>query len=344
MKRILYLGYYLKKLDREQFRLFFNHVRASFGVHPLALMADVIGSSVKYNISFLEYFQFRFHSSGESSRREWAGTGYMYEYQLMMNPKSERRVLEDKTEFIRAFSPFIARHAADLESLRENEDRRSALLGNPSGKIVLKNSRGQCGWQVLVVEANRFQGPDLVQFMEKERLDLAEEYIVQHPDLAALSPSGVNTVRIITQLKPDGEVEILGARLRISVSSPVDNLASGNIAASVDLENGVVNGPGVYSDITKEDVTVHPATGAAILGFQIPSWPEVKAMARQAAVVAPGNRSVGWDIAVTSDGPELIEGNHDWCKLVWQLPVHRGLKPVLDRHLAEFLNGAEMSK
>jgi hypothetical protein len=39
---------------------------------------------------------------------------------------------------------------------------------------------------------------------------------------------------------------------------------------------------------------------------------------------------------VTEQGPGLIEGNHDWCKLVWQLPVNKGLKPILENHLAEY--------
>jgi hypothetical protein len=59
-------------------------------------------------------------------------------------------------------------------------------------------------------------------------------------------------------------------------------------------------------------------------------------LAKEAALFDKSNRSIGWDIVVTETGPGLIEGNHDWCKLVWQLPVLKGLKPVLERHLEEF--------
>ena len=37
------------------------------------------------------------------------------------------------------------------------------------------------------------------------------------------------------------------------------------------------------------------------------------------------------EVFVTEDGAELIEGNHNWCKLLWQLPVNRGLKAELLR-------------
>ena len=65
-----------------------------------------------------------------------------------------------------------------------------------------------------------------------------------------------------------------------------------------------------------------------IVGFQIPFWKETLELVREAALLQTGNRSVGWDIAITDIGPELIEGNHNWCKLLWQLPVQRGLKQI----------------
>ena len=44
-------------------------------------------------ISILEYFQFRFYEISSEEKRKWAGTGYMYEYQLLMNPKESRNLL-----------------------------------------------------------------------------------------------------------------------------------------------------------------------------------------------------------------------------------------------------------
>lgn len=335
LKRFLYLGYYFKNLDWKKFRLFFNHVRETKKISSFALFTDIIGSSLRYNISLLEYFQFGFYEKGVEERRTYAGTGCMYEYQLIMNPKSSRGCLDNKVEFFEKYGAFIHHIAAGIESLKRDEKLQEALLRNPSGKIVLKYSRGQCGWQVRIFDADFFRDKDLVAFMEKEGFDLAEEFLVQHPALMALSPSAVNTVRVITQLNTRNEVEILGARLRISENSPVDNMAAGNFAAPIDLETGVVNGSGVYSDITRKDVTVHPVTGVPVVGFQVPYWSEILDMMQRAARQVPENRSIGWDIAVTEKGPELIEGNHDWCKLVWQLPVKKGLKPVLDRHLSE---------
>lgn len=166
--------------------------------------------------------------------------------------------------------------------------------------------------------------------MIKNNYGLVEEFIQQHPDLNRLSPSAVNTVRIFTQLNGFGGVDILGCRLRISVNSPVDNMAAGNLAAPVDENTGRLSGPGVYSDITKPEQDYHPVTQVKITGFQIPFWKETLEMVKKAAQLHPQNRSIGWDTVITKEGPGLIEANHDWCKLLWQLPVKTGLKSILE--------------
>src|SRR5690625_1689376 len=122
---------------------------------------------------------------------------------------------------------------------------------------------------------------------------------------------------------------MLGCRLTISVNSPVDNMAAGNLAAPIDEGTGQLSGPAVYSDITKPEQEYHPVTRVKIPGFQIPFWEETINMVKKAAKMHPQNKSIGWDIVITEKGPGLIEGNHDWCKLLWQLPVKKGLKSAL---------------
>ena len=68
-------------------------------------------------------------------------------------------------------------------------------------------------------------------------------------------------------------------------------------------------------------------------GFQIPFWKDTIKMVTSAALYSQENKSVGWDIAITEEGPELIEANHNWCKLLWQLPVKQGLKKELEKYL-----------
>jgi hypothetical protein len=293
---------------------------------------DSVSSTFKFNISLLDYFYFRFYELNRQERSKWAGTGYMYEYHLIMNPKKSRQLLENKIEFLKSYSQFVKRSFVDIETLKTNPGKATDLLNSVTGKIVLKLSNGQVGKEVKVYETKSFSKESLLEEMKSKNFDLAEEYVIQHPALMALSPTGLNTVRIFTQLEGE-KVLFLGARLRISVNSQVDNLGAGNIAAPLDSATGKVNGPGIYSDITKLDETIHPITNQPIIGFKVPFWNETKSMIEKAALLHPENKSIGWDIAITANGPELIEGNHNWCKLLWQLPVKQGLKPMIEKYM-----------
>jgi len=331
LSRVLYLGYYLKKLDRKKFKKFLDFTCEKSGMSKTELLSDILSSVFKYNISILEYFQFRFYNLTDKDRLKWAGTGHMYEYQLKMNPLKNRRILDDKTLFYKNYDEFFVHTVADINDLKEKEGLADQILSNPSGKVVFKSADGKCGAQVEIRNTSEFTPEELLDFMEKNEHDLVEEFIIQHPDINKLSPSAVNTVRIFTELNENNEQTILGCRLRISVDSSVDNMAAGNLAAPINEKTGIVEGSGVYSDITKPEADVHPVTGVNILGFQIPFWDDIIEMVTKAAKKHPQNRSIGWDVVVTERGPGLIEGNHDWCKLLWQLPVKSGLKSRLQR-------------
>jgi len=332
IKRSLYLLYYLKETDLKQIKAFTRHVSLLTGKSGFRIIVDAIFSVFKYNISLKDYFCFRFFELKEAERKNWAGSGYMYEYQLKMNPKGARQVLEDKIRFLHHFRPFVNREFLSLAELKANASQTEKMLSSQSGRMVLKGSHGQIGAEVEVISCGNFSPLSLIEYMEKKKYDMAEEFVVQHPDLMELSPSGLNTLRVFTQLD-QGNVDILGARLRVSVNSMVDNMAAGNLAAPVDSKTGIINGPGVYSDITKEDKSVHPITGKNITGFVIPHWNDIMELVRKAALHTPENKSVGWDIAITATGPELIEGNHNWCRLLWQMPVKKGLKKELEKYL-----------
>jgi len=332
IKRLLYLGYYLKNMDWGKFDLFLDYTTKLTKKSKVTILTDVASSVFRYNISILEYFQFRFFEKNDAEREKWAGTGYMYEYQLKMNPLHTRDILDDKTKFYKSYGHYFVHIVSDIADLKSKPELLHQLLENPSGQIVFKAADGKCGVGVEILKTADFNAQTLIPFMEKNNFDLVEEFIIQHPKLNALSPSAVNTVRVFTQLNDKNEVVILGCRQRISVNSPVDNMAAGNMAAPIDEHTGIVSGVAVYSDITKADQTKHPVTGIEIIGFEVPFWKEIMDMSKEAALLHPENRSIGWDIVITEKGPGFIEGNHDWCKLLWQLPAKQGMKSVLESY------------
>lgn len=331
IKRLLYLGYYFKQMKWGLLKKFLSHTSKVTKRSKKSLMLESIKDVFRYNISILEYFQFRFYDKKGLDKKSWAGTGFIYEYQLIMNPVDKRIILDDKAQFYKNYNKYFVHKIGVVEELKTQPDLVKKILSNKANKLVFKQSDGKCGDGVEVIDASKFNKDSLVSFMVKENFDLVEEFIIQHPRLNELSSSAVNTVRIFTQLNNANEVVLLGSRLRISVNSPVDNMAAGNLAAPIDEATGKIIGAAVYSDITKVEETVHPVTGVEIVGFQVPFWEEILIMVKDAALMYPENRSIGWDIVVTEHGPGFIEGNHDWCKLLWQLPVKQGLKSKIEK-------------
>lgn len=304
------------------------------GKSTISLVLASVQDSLRYNISLLEFFQFRFYEKSILEKSDWAGTGFMYEYQLAMNPKKSRSILEDKVLFLTTYKDYVGHEHLTLNALKKDPQKGASLI-KKNKKIVLKSSNGQCGIGIVIIETKDLTPSLLISQLENSENDIVEAFIEQHENLEKISSSGLNTLRLITQLNKKNQVTLLGARFRITVNNAVDNMAAGNLATTVDLNSGKITGQAVYSDITKENQDTHPITNINFDGFLIPFFNEALTMVNEAALRFPQNRSIGWDVAITNNGPELLEANHDWCKLLWQLPVNKGLKPILLNYLNE---------
>lgn len=119
----------------------------------------------------------------------------------------------------------------------------------------------------------------------------------------------------------------------MGIDKQTDNLSSGGITCKIDAATGIIASKGCSFDITLPLYDVHPVSGLTLEGFQIPYWGEVRSMCLKAAAKYNDNRCIGWDVAITNNGPLLIEGNHDWGARVWQMPAGKGLKTTLDDFL-----------
>jgi hypothetical protein len=330
LKQILYLGHWIIKSDRITFLSYLDYAQKKSNKLKSYILLDIIYCVLRYKISIMEYFQFNFVQLSKEERKTYVGTPRLEEYLSKVNPRSARDILDNKLIFLKTYAPFIKRSYATLADFQTDNEAANKVLRNPSGKVVLKWMYGQCGMRIKVIPAMDLDPEKIIKRLKETGNDFAEEYVVQHKDLMRLAPSGLDTVRIITQLNSDDEIKVLGATLRISIQSDIDNWSAGNIGASIDLSNGLVEYPGFYKDILMPEVIKHPVTGIVIPGFQVPYWKEVLKMAKDAASYDKRNQCIGWDIAITDCGPELIEGNNNWCKVFWQLSAKRGLRSLIE--------------
>lgn len=138
---------------------------------------------------------------------------------------------------------------------------------------------------------------------------LIEEYFTQHPVLASINPTSVNTIRIWVLRHPDGESEVVTAYLRIGrAGATVDNVEGGGIVADVDRRTGTLQSA-QDADMRRRFHACHPDHGARILDVVLPHWMEVERIARKALGAFPELRFAGLDIAIGPDGPVVLELN-----------------------------------
>jgi hypothetical protein len=71
-------------------------------------------------------------------------------------------------------------------------------------------------------------------------------------------------------------------------------------------------------------VLKHPDSGVVFEGYKIPYYEEAVALAKRCMDSFYGLKSVGWDVAITTDGPVIIEGNDDWGLAAHQMVENQG--------------------
>jgi hypothetical protein len=149
----------------------------------------------------------------------------------------------------------------------------------------------------------------LKQKSEKGGL-LVQPRLLNHGDLAGCSSGGLCTARLVTVRSPGKEPELVAAMLRMPTgNSVVDNFSAGGIACPIDAITGVVSGPARSWAPLSTTYDLHPDTAQKIEGVQLPDWSHAVHICKEAHSAFKSCPAIGWDVAFTSDGPTLVEGN-----------------------------------
>ena len=180
------------------------------------------------------------------------------------------------------------------------------LYENLDPGIVVKISRSSSGGKGV-----RFLGKGSTKEDISEALDVDPDVAVQlvmrqHPEMAKMNASAVNTIRIICIIL-DGESIPLSAVVRIGNSgSRVDNFSSGGVGCGV-KPDGRLNDCGYTQKGERYDV--HPNGFVFSEGF-VPNFDKVLEAVKRCHMCVPMFGVASWDIAIDEDGePVLIEYN-----------------------------------
>lgn len=183
-----------------------------------------------------------------------------------------------------------------------------------NGLIIAKPINGKGGHAIHVLQVG--PGNDLL-IAGKEFSELGDSsfpcsyivqrYIDQHPDLKSFSKS-VNTTRLVTMLTKEDKVIVIGAYIRFSGNDGlVDNLSQGGLAVKINVADGSLDEFGY--DRHGNSYSKHPVSQKVFKDFSMPHWDQLVQFGMDVQRKLGFSRLLGMDIAVTPDGPLLIEIN-----------------------------------
>ena len=160
-----------------------------------------------------------------------------------------------------------------------------------------------------------------------------ERRIPPHPEMNALNPDVLTTLRVMSFRHRDGTVMIGPVVWRMSLGrSGVDNRVPNSPFAPVELSTGIAGK--ARSSLSGPEFSRHPETGFQVEGTRLPHWRLVDPLVRAAFDVLPGLHAIGWDVAIAESGPLIIEANAWWGQKMLEVAHGRGL---VQGEFAEFL-------
>ena len=256
-------------------------------------------------IGYMEYNLFHFIDKPKELRDTYITFNTSQKLFNLLNNREYMDVFDNKLLFNDKFKKYIGRDFIDAAHCSDDEfmkfcKNKTSIFCKPkdscSGKGIYKS---------IDIDSNTNIN-ELHKFMIDNDL-FCEDNIIQHEQMNQLNTSSINTIRIVTVLVED-KAYFMYSLLRIGTSnSKVDNIASGGIYTVLSEDGQIVNP--CWSDKTIRTYDTHPTNGFKLIGFKIPMFKQAIKLCKDAALVEKHIRYIGWDVAITPDGPILVEGN-----------------------------------
>ncbi len=315
----------------------------------------------KKGLTSSEYLDFEFEKQSDEFRQTFLGLNEQRLYLDYLNPVKyyslarnkylAHKMLEDvgvrKSQLYCYYQP-EARYLDNDECANNIVGVLRILKSKEVTECVIKTTESSHGDNVWVIKSieysngdalmTRFDGKEirLSEILNREAL-IFESIVRQTKQFASFNESSVNTVRFMTTLYPDGSARVIATWMKFGRAGKcVDNAGSGgNIDAAVDVETGrIYNVMRFDGWRNAQEVEQHPDSGTQLNGVIIENWPSIKEEVMKFQQAFPYCKAPGWDIAITDDGPVIIEVNDFWDR-TGQYFIQRGWRnEIRDCYLA----------
>ncbi len=250
---------------------------------------------------------------------------YVHQYEARsllpyLNGYQHHSAIGDKAQFARLCTQ---QSLPTPPSLGMYKDGKCAWQMAVHENIFIKPTRGKCGEGAMMwlrQATDQYQDQQgsvltwaalvtLLEQLSRQRAYLVQPCLRNHPTIAMISPSALSTARIVTGRRPDGAIEVIVATFKMAWQQQITNTYGLN--SPIDLATGQLGRAYSYSPICP-GYAAHPETGAQIAGCRLPDWQAAVALAQTVHQHFPNYIFLGWDIALTPQGPVVLEGNSGW--------------------------------
>lgn len=308
-------------IDKERIatnkKTYVEKIREKTGWSIGKVQLEVMRAKVNCDASYEDFYVFKLYEKTAEEQKKYITLGLFQKMRIKYNDHMKAwKTFDNKVEFNTMFADLI-KHKWFFNRDISYDEFLSKIEGLT--KLIVKPLTATQGKGIQVFSCNISDEDNKKLYDNIMNLgkSIVEEYIIQNKEIAKFCATSVNTVRVMT-LNYENQCKFLHSVFRMGNGGVVDNFHAGGVAAAVDLETGII-----YTNATDLDgnvFTESPATGIPIKGFQIPYWNDVIELCEKATGRVEGVNLIGWDLAITDNGVDLVEGNPGASYVVAQIP------------------------
>lgn len=273
------------------------------GFKKVLVFFDVIWCGYKYGAYAEDYLSLQFYGKPTQERKLYVTQGNKKLFYKYFYDDEARNILGHKNLFSKKFSQYIHRDWIYTEDVGEKEIRDFFAKHE---RVIVKPTDSTWGIGVGIKTTDDLNA--LLSDVSNGHHYMIEEILKNHPDVAKLNPDSLQTLRVETCLDSNGGFHLLNVLLMIGTKKTiVSNCHSGGVMCHVNMHTGDVDKAGFNPQGWWAEK--HPQTGVSFIGFHVPYIEQLEEYIKGVCQVMPSARYVGWDVAMTPNGLELIEGN-----------------------------------
>lgn len=274
-----------------------------------------------------------------------AGDMFPTNYTVVMRDKSifemfAANVLGDTTKFVKSYALIKGYDYQSKEGSyvdRKNDTFQSFVERHNLEKIIVKRATGCSGKSVYVVfikdgclihGATAYSPTEFLErICDKAATYLVQPFVKQHPFMSDLNPDTVNIVRIVTFNTGKRTFAVPSMLVYSRGDTEVCNSDQGSYYVGMSRD-------GVIEDkaIDQKGCRMVPCPVAR---KKLPFFEELKNLVCTLHNAIPELFTVGWDVALTENGPLVFEGNDGWCPYVSEWSPETALRRTWNEAVAE---------